>query len=403
MNAVLPQSDRLGDLDVTEVFDYYDGPKLFACRNKTGQLFLGMWVGSDQTSDSYWLVSLSRERFGMVRSGGIGLQRAFMNPELGFVYQCAINIVNGTSDVVPVLPELLPAHLKPDLDEYITLSTETLHNRFDFLDLPRKAVAVGRELVGLHFNFPGHREEAPTKQIGKILVSVQETLDALGQGARGSATSRGMISPELLAQTETRLIQASGGSFAIEISAVQEVNMFGESLITEALTELVDLLGIGNDVQRLREKLFSIKPRAVSKYQVFLASLLTAETPLRLDWASPNPEHNKSIELSLATAAGALLTAKQVTSETGERRSGIGYFVGVELPRKSFTAILTNDEEIYRGRIDDEAMPAAQHITLNLPYRITIRETIEAASSGEEKIRYSLESIDDADRANASS
>jgi len=393
MNAVLPKSDRFGVLEIIEIFDYYDGPKLFACKNSVGQIFLGMWIGSDARSDSFWLVSLSKERFLSVRSGGIGLDRVFVEPELGFLYQCVIQIADGASEVEPILPESLAAELLPDPDEYLRLQTETLPDRFEKLDLPRKAVAVRRELIGMHFTFPGYREEAPTKQLGRILVSVQETLDALGQGVGGGATLRGAIAPDILAQTETRLVQAAGGSFAIEISAAREVNLFGDSLITDALAELVELLEIGNEVERLRDKLFAIKPRAASKYKLFLTSLLAADTPLRFDWSSPDPNRNKSVEFSLITAAGALQTAEQVTSEVGERKTGIGYFVGVELPRRTFTLVLRDDDNVYRGKIDEEAMPAAEHVTLNMSYRITIRETIEVTTSGEEKPRYWLETI----------
>jgi hypothetical protein len=331
----------------------------------------------------------------MVRSGGITLVAAFLNPELGFLYQSIIRWDTGGTQVSRVLPEQLDPGLLPEADQSLSLTTDTLAVRFKDLDLPRKAIAIQRELIGLHFDFPSYREDAPTKQLGKILVSVQETIDALGQGFGGNATMRGVIPPEILARTETRLIQAAGGSFALEISAAQALDLFGGSLITDALGELVSLLEIGNDVERLREKLIAVKPRAASKYRVFLASLIGAETPLRLEWASPDPTRNKSLEFSLATAAGALHTAEQVTSEVGERRTGVGYFVGVELPRHSFTAILSDDENVYRGRIDEAAMPAAEHITLNLNYRITIRETIEVTSSGEEKLKYSLEAIAD--------
>jgi hypothetical protein len=399
MNAILPNSTMIGPLELTEMFDYYDGPLLFACRNPVGQSFLGMWVGSIGETKRYWLVSVSKSRFLMIRSGGLGLSRAFLEPELGFVYQCTLHIDTGLTDLEVLLPDRLNYDLLPDKDEFLHIPTDTLTDRFDD-GFARKAVAYKRELIGLHFHFPGYREEAPTKQLGKIMVSIQETLDALGQGIGGNATMRGVIAPDILAQTETRLIQAAGGSFALEISAAQAVDLFGSSLITEALSEFVDLLEIGNEVEKLREKLFAIKPRAASKYKVFLASLLNADSPLHLEWASPEPARNRSVDLSLVTAAGALQTAEQVTSEIGETRTGIGLFVGVELPRRAFTAVLDGDENIYRGRIADTAMPEAEHVTLNLRYRITIRETIEVTTSGEEKPKYQLEAISALETAN---
>jgi hypothetical protein len=205
---------------------------------------------------------------------------------------------------------------------------------------------------------------------------------------------RGVIAPEILANTETRLVHAAGGSFAVEISAAKAVNLFGASLIGDVVAEVVEILNIGNDVERLREKLFAIKPRAASKYRIFLISLLSAESPLTLDWASPDSTRNQSISFDLDTAAGALKTVEQVTSELGETRTAVGHFVGVELPRRTFTAVLVGSDDSFKGRISDAAMPMADHITLNQSYRITIRETLEVSASGEERSKYELEKIE---------
>lgn len=393
MNAILPNPKLTGTLELIETFDFYDGPKLFVCQNPIGQYFLGFWIGASERGDAYWLVAISKERYLIVRSGGISLLEAISEPELGFIYRCLVHFAPEMTEVEFVLPEQLEKDLLPDQDEFLALHTETLPVRLAALDLPRKAVATKREIIGLHFDFPGFREEAPTKQVGKLLVSIQETIDALGQGADGNPTIRGVIAPDILTQTATSLIQAAGGSFALEISAVQAVNLFGKSLVTDALSDFVELLDIGNNVEQLREKLLAIKPRAASKYRVFLTALLVADSPLTLDWASPAPDRNRNIVFDLVTAAGALKTAEQVTSEVGETKTAIGYFVGVELTRKAFTAVLIEDEETYRGKIAEAAMPTATHVTLNQNYRITIRETLEVSTSGEEKPKYELQDI----------
>jgi len=395
MNVALPNSTLTGRLELLEIFEFYDGPKLFGCRNGVDQQFLGYWAGANDVGDIYWLVPTSRERYKMIRSGGVDLFTAISRPELGFLYRCVVSFANESTEAEAVPANHLPQELLPDPGEAISLPTETLPDRFAALDLPRKAIAARREIVGLHFNFPGMREEAPTKQIGNLLFSLQDMLDALGQNRNGTATMRGKIPPEILTRTETRLAYAAGASFAVEILAAQSVNLFDESLITEAVAEFVEILGIGNDVERLRAKLFGIKARAVSKYRAFLSALLAAESPLTLDWSSPNPQRNKQVKLDLAAAAGALKTAEEVTSELGETKTGIGYFVGVVLPRRTFTAIFEGEDDTLAGRISDAAMPAATHVTLNRGYRITIRETLETSASGEERAKYELEKIEE--------
>jgi hypothetical protein len=132
MNAILPKSDRFGELELIEVFEYYDGPKLFACRNLVGQILFALWNGSDRDNDSYWIVSVSNERFSMIRSGGIGLDRAFLEPELGFVYWCLVTAANGDTRVALILPQQLDRELLPEPGQFLKLKTQTgIHPHYD--------------------------------------------------------------------------------------------------------------------------------------------------------------------------------------------------------------------------------------------------------------------------------
>lgn len=393
MNTVLPNPAETGALRITELFDFFDGPKLFVCENAAGHYFLGYWIGTDQIGESYLIVPISEDRYLAVRSGIISLRDAISRPELGYVLQCRIAFANGATDAVRLAPSELAPDLLPDPDEVIKLQTETLPVRMDSSELSRRAVANQREVLALHFQFPGSREEGPTRLIGKLLVSTQDLLDALGQKILGMATLRGVISSDILLQTETRLARVSGASFAVEILAARQVDLFANSLISDAIREFLEIVDIGNDVERLRDRLLEIKPRATSKYGVFLNLLLASESPVRLEWASPERQRNRSVSLDLATAAAALKTVEQTTKEAGETRTVVGRFIGVELPRRFFILEIGEDDDLVRGRISDSAMGAAEHLTLNHPYRVTIRETIEITASGEEKVRFEIEDI----------
>jgi hypothetical protein len=46
----------VGNLTVFEVYVYYDGPKLFACRNASEQVFIAVWIDDGATHDSWLLV-----------------------------------------------------------------------------------------------------------------------------------------------------------------------------------------------------------------------------------------------------------------------------------------------------------------------------------------------------------
>jgi superfamily II DNA or RNA helicase len=71
----------LGSLKVLEVYEYYDGPRLFASVNGTGSVFLVLWVGFAGKSDEYYVQPMSFHRFRQVRHGEISLRNAFIRPE----------------------------------------------------------------------------------------------------------------------------------------------------------------------------------------------------------------------------------------------------------------------------------------------------------------------------------
>lgn len=386
----------LGDLTLVEMYEYYDGPKLFACANPNGSIYLCLWVGIEQDFESYWMVFTSLARFQILRSGGLPLARAFLEPESGVVLACKYVFESNTVEVEYLPSGKLDRSLLPQPQEVLDLPTETMPIRLSELALSQKAFASKREHLGLHLNFRDFkREEAPTKDLGKLLFSMQEIIESLAQGIDGTATSRGMIAPSVSRAAETRVVYAGGGSFALEISAAEAVNLFGESLIGSAIASFVELIETGNDVKKLRTKLIAIESRATSKYRIFLSSLVSAETGIRIDWASPEPSKNKTVTLSLSSAASALQTVQTVTSEMGELRIASGCFVGLQLLGSStFTAVFANDEHVYRGRILDSARAEADHATMNKFYKLSIRERLDISVAGEEKVRYELEKIE---------
>lgn len=97
--SLLPQLTHLGKLEIIEVYEYYDVPCLFACRNASGQIFLAVWA--TQTAEfGLWLyVPMSQRRFESVRSGKIELRDAFLTSEDGFVYKVII-FCDGSPDTV---------------------------------------------------------------------------------------------------------------------------------------------------------------------------------------------------------------------------------------------------------------------------------------------------------------
>lgn len=71
----------LGSMKVLEVYEYYDGPRLFASANETGSVFLVLWIRFTGNSDEYYVQPMSLHRFRQVRDGKISLRDAFVRAE----------------------------------------------------------------------------------------------------------------------------------------------------------------------------------------------------------------------------------------------------------------------------------------------------------------------------------
>lgn len=385
------KSASLGRLDIFEVFDYMDGPKLFACLSEYQRLYLIIWFGEDAHGTRFLGVAVSEARYQMIRSGGIPLPLAFREPESGVVFRFLLT-AGQEAQVEPLLAEQISVALLPDGDDFISLPTETISPRMKDLALAQKAISTRREILEVHLDFESwYREEAPVKGLGKLLTSTQELIDSLGQQLAGVATMRGAISPDILFATEARVVGARGGSFGLEISASQISGLYGESLIGRSMRRLVDLLKLGDDAATLREALIDIKPRAVSKFREFLTVVVDNKITFATTFASPDSAHNASVTLPLTRAAAALLIAEQVNKEGTRPILGLGVFDAVDIPRKSFAVVL--GQQTYRGRILNEALPDAKNVTIGSPYHFRLLESLEVSSSGEEKLKYELEVI----------
>ncbi len=75
------EGTSLKSLKVLEVYEYYDGPRLFASVNEAGSVFLVLWIKSTGNVDEYYVKPLSIQRFREMRGGEISLRDVFMRNE----------------------------------------------------------------------------------------------------------------------------------------------------------------------------------------------------------------------------------------------------------------------------------------------------------------------------------
>lgn len=116
--SYLPQNTILGKLEEVEVYEFYDRPCLFSCKNTIGIYYLAVLV-NDNADVDVWLYSpMSRDRFNQVRSGIIDMKEAFTQAQGDSVYRLTERR-NSSIEVESILCVLLSDSILPKTDERI--------------------------------------------------------------------------------------------------------------------------------------------------------------------------------------------------------------------------------------------------------------------------------------------
>lgn len=272
----LPVGTTLGELTLIESYVDYDGPRVFSCISSTDQMYLAVWVAEDLEYDDWIYVPISAARLAMVRSGGIELRDAFRDPEGGAVYVVTLPL-DGPDSVASMhgsdlQPELLPAsgfrldvptHTVPDADPRDLWHRRTIQER--------------RPRVRIEVEIPRYfRTEAPTRQVGSLLLATQNLFDNVGMALlTGDPAQRGRIRGEITQQTATDVVGLAAASFVVEIASSNLDNLFDGSAFTEVTQRVLGLLDTTLEREALVESLRVLRPRAAKSFRNFVGTLAT--------------------------------------------------------------------------------------------------------------------------------
>lgn len=121
----LAKNTKLGKLEVLEIYEFYDIPRLFLCSNQYGHYYLVLSV-SETDEDHTWIyAAISKQRLKAVRAGKVDLHNAFKQTEDACVFK--VTTMSTEPDTVTTVM----------CDE---LSSEWLPNKGPKLDIPKSKV-----------------------------------------------------------------------------------------------------------------------------------------------------------------------------------------------------------------------------------------------------------------------
>jgi hypothetical protein len=395
---ILPKSTHLGKLNITEVYEAYDEPCLFACENASGQIFLAVLVDENEDCKKWLYVSLSKKRFEYIRSGGIDLYDSFRQAENETAYIVEVPLEENNSRVSIISCNDLTGNMLPFPGEFIKLQTQTLPILSND-KLKEIALSLWREVLRFKVKFPEYtRNEAPIKSWGNILASFQEVVDSIGIHIERETTQR-TKQKDIFRQTEILATGTSGGSYCVDLIASNSSNILRDSLIGKCIEKLFLLIesgeiANGNNISNISSPSIDINlteninltdeefssiintlGRAfASKYRTFLNCVVEAKSDIYLDWGSPNPEKGGSTTLRFSSAINTLYLINQMEISIPEIRELNGVLIGGNIESRKFEIRDISDGIKYKGEI---ALLRDTDMTLENIYNATIEETIE--------------------------
>lgn len=385
----LAERTLLGQLEIIEVYDFYDKPVLFSCKNKSGLIFIVLCVDSSDFAEIWLYAPISLFRFQSVIKGEVELRYIFTDTEDTFVYQVEIPYEDGIDVIVKNIEcNEIPDEYLPGLGEFIYSE----YNPIEVISIQKR-----REILDFVLQFPDQDvQEAPVGDLGLILSSLQETIDAIGQVKVGKSDSH-IIPFEVKQKTQVVMSGVFTGSFGMRLEgSIYEENSLGlrESFLGQCLKEFIQLINLGADINELPAKLNSLKKKTAFKYIEFLTALTKIGiSKLHIDWASPGQKVQMG-EIGRETLLGVIELIQKTKLRVETEICANVKLTQISYSSKTITLQEVVSQKKYKCWIVESAMKDVETISRNVVYVANIQEyAIVSTVLNKEKYEYELLSL----------
>ncbi len=375
----VPVGTALGRLEIDETFEFYDGPRLFAASSASGQLYLAAWAEEAYDHDLWLYLPISRERFDIVRSGGMPVRAAFLNAE-DFVHLVRTPTDGEIPDTVEQLlsgPQIQDEWL-PGPDYRIERHTDTAPRAETPSELARRAKREARPFFRVEVDPTGSRRTAaPTRAIGNLLVLTQNLLDNMGYSQQLSgkeAALRGRVPSEIQEAMASEIVSLTAASFVIDIASTGFINLFG-SPFESSSSAIVRVFSMDDRNSEFKEEVKSLNTRAQRSFRSLVKHFDSIGGPVTLVAASESAEFVEaklpSLKIQRMLAILNYLTPDKIEPEIRRR---MRLFRG-DVDNHTFGADDPTSEQTYSGYVDEQAIPGFKQAPLGAFYDMVVSVT----------------------------
>ncbi|MCE2400414.1 hypothetical protein J4G08_05940 [Candidatus Poribacteria bacterium] len=380
---------KLGRLEIVEIYDYYDQPVLFSCKDTVGDLYLVVAVDENDQYETWLYAKVSVGRLNLIQSDRIDLHDAFANTEDGSVLQVKFPYDETLPLTELVKSNQIPEDMLPDPGEFLDIESNTL----PVVSNPEEiAKSKNQEILDISLSFAeDSKTEVPISLLSKIFGRLQNVINTIGMTTYKSDR----ITKELKLKLQMSLLGVGAGSFNMRFASteIDQLDLSGYSNCGKAIEVFLKLLKAGNNEKQLKEFLKPLKSGVAKNYTDFLKSLNGSVMNTKFKWVSPIPNKGGTVDLSS--------NQMQETIEVLEKHHEVnpppfpitGKLTGIFLSSKRFEIETT--DETYTGKITDEVIESVSTATLSQIYTAEIQEVTERSETTNEitKTQYLLLSL----------
>ncbi|MEN3177544.1 hypothetical protein ABDK75_16385 [Gluconobacter sp. OJA] len=238
-------------------------------------------------------------------------------------------------------------------------------------------------------NFVEH--SAKFSDLGPIFTRMQKLFSSIAQAITTGPTNRGPIRSDIMAHTAMRLQATYASSFGMNVAVASNYDVLGESLPSDTLSQLFQLLSATQNDTRLMRVSGEVGRRSLVHLRHLVNHLRATEATMNLDWkdfAGTRYEWQVTRE----SADNIIASIDNITETRSETKSFDGRLVGASLLRNRFEVLLDSDNVLEGNFVSGLAGSVQETFGKRITAILDETEVLDRAS-GEAKTFYTLKAI----------
>lgn len=386
----LPQNTILGQLEIIEVFEYYDVPRLFTCINRMKQYYFCVFVDYDNMGEYWYYLPVTYKRYLSILSDELSLNKGFHFSELGFIFSVYIR-KDGEVKISELPSNNLDNNNLPD-KAYLFHKNFSTQRIIDDYDLIYTASAVTKNCIDFGIKKSKYKKtEIDARTISSELYHLQNFVDTMGMSLEGINNLKGKIPEYLKEKTQLVVYDSFAASFGLRLKINDDIDMFGNSIGGDIIEIITEILSAKDEISKLSILLSALNPRAISAYRRFLQSFLMNDCSFHYKHASPNSKKINKIDYSSDDIDKVFQIVSRIELSNPINFIVQAVLIGYHLRTLSFEILVLVDNTTINGKIGKPDNPQLNHLTVNEIYFFKIQEYEEiTVETGESKKKYLL-------------